>query len=218
VPRHRERSRLVLPANAVASRDEIRRHRRCLVSNREMRLETPLRAPRLQLRTLGVADATKRYLEWMRDPEINRYLESRFAEHSIESLARFIETRNEGSTELLLGICLVDGCHIGNIKLGPVEWHHRNAAVGLLIGEKDCWGKGYASEAIVTVATYAFADLALEKLYAGCYASNVGSARAFVKAGWTQEGRLGDHWLAGGRRDDGLQFGITRTEWAAGPG
>src|SRR3954468_24973407 len=113
-----------------------------------MKLATPLQTPRLQLRSLTAEDATQRYLGWLTDPEVNRYLEARFAEHSLESLRQFIEACNSGVAELLLGICLADGRHIGNIKLGPVNPHHKNAAIGLLIGERDCWGLGYASEAI----------------------------------------------------------------------
>lgn len=182
-----------------------------------MKLDAPLRTRRLLLRTLTTADADDIYLGWMRDPEINQFLESRFAEHSLESLGQFIASRNTGADELLLGICLGDGRHIGNIKLGPVNWHHQTAAVGLLIGERDCWGKGYGSEAIIGVTTHAFGGIGLEKLYAGCYATNVGSARAFVKAGWGEEGRSKGHWRSHGTREDNLQFGITRSEWVTNP-
>ena len=78
--------------------------------------------------------------------------------------------------------------HIGNIKIGPVDWHHRVGDIGLLIGEADCWGQGYASEAISALAAYAFANLGLEKLTAGAYAPNVGCIRAFERAGFKREG------------------------------
>src|SRR4026208_2245054 len=109
-----------------------------------MRLRTPLLTRRLVLRTLTSADAAERYLAWMHDAETMRYLEARLAEHSLESLRRYIDTCNAGSDQLLLGIFLPDGGHIGNIKLGPIDLHHQRAAVGLLIGERDHWGKGYA--------------------------------------------------------------------------
>jgi RimJ/RimL family protein N-acetyltransferase len=182
-----------------------------------LKLDSPLRTRRLVLRTLTAADADDRYLGWMRDSEINQFLESRFAEHSLTSLEKFIESCNAGADELLLGICLTNGRHIGNIKLGLVNRHHQNAAVGLLIGERDCWGRGYGSEAIIGVTAHAFGSLDLQKLYAGCYASNVGSARAFVKAGWAEEGRSKGHWLSHGTREDNVQFGITRSEWVTNP-
>ena len=180
-----------------------------------MELETPLRTRRLVLRTLTAADAAERYLGWMRDPETTRYLEARLAEHSLESLRAFIESCNASQDQLLLGISLPDGQHIGNIKLGPVNASHLNAPVGLLIGERVQWGKGYATEAIAAVTAHAFDEMGLQKLYAGCYASNAGSARAFLKAGWTEEGRSKAHWLLDGRREDNVSLGIACADWPA---
>lgn len=178
-----------------------------------MRLEPPLRTGRLVLRTLVPADATDRYLGWMRDPETTRFLEARLATHTIESLAGFIEACNDSPTDLLLGICLEDGEHIGNIKLGPVDPYHLHAAVGLLIGERSQWGHGYATEAIEAVTAHAFNAMGLRRLYAGCYASNAGSARAFVKAGWSVEGRNKAHWRLDDDREDNIQLGITAEDW-----
>ena len=180
-----------------------------------MQLDSPLLTSRLLLRSLTAADATERYLGWMRDPLTTRYLEARLVEHSLGSLRQYIESCNGGRTELLLGIFLADDHHIGNIKLGPVDRYHLNASVGLLIGEKDCWGKGYAAEAIAAVTAHAFHDMALQKLYAGCYASNVGSARAFLKAGWSEEGRSASHWRSEGRREDNIYLGIALADWSA---
>ena len=45
-----------------------------------------------------------------------------------------------------------DGRHIGNIKIGPVHSYHRRARIGLLIGEKEFWNRGYATEAIKLAA------------------------------------------------------------------
>ena len=180
-----------------------------------MKLATPLLTDRLVLRTLTVADATERYLGWMRDPEATRFLESRLVDHDLGSLREFIRTSNDSAGSLLLGIYLADGSHIGNIKLGPIDAYHSHAAIGLLIGERDQWGKGYATEAISALTAHSFRELRLEKLYAGCYASNVGSARAFLKAGWSEEGRNRSHWRSNGGREDNVQLGITRADWSA---
>lgn len=180
-----------------------------------MRIPTPLLTARLHLRTLTEADATSRYLAWMQNPEVTQYLESRWAQHDHSSLVEFIQSCNESSADLLLGICLGDR-HIGNIKLGPINSHHRNAAVGLLIGEQDCWGQGYAAEAIAAITEHGFKVLGLEKIYAGCYASNIGSCRAFIRAGYVEEARQKAHWDCAGRREDNVMLGYARADWAAG--
>ena len=89
---------------------------------------------------------------------------------------------------IFLAIVLKDNKkHIGNIKIGPINWYHRLAEIGIMIGEKDCWGKGYAAEAISLLADFAFSKLNLHKLTAGCYEQNQGSLKAFQKAGFEVE-------------------------------
>jgi RimJ/RimL family protein N-acetyltransferase len=90
--------------------------------------------------------------------------------------------------------------------------------MGLLIGEPASWGKGYATEAIVAVTAHAFSTMGLEKLYAGAYAANAGSIRAFLKAGWVEEGRSTAMWRSGDSREDNVHLGITRSDWLARPG
>lgn len=178
-----------------------------------MELTEPLHSSRLRLRSLTADDANARYLSWMQNPEIQRYLESRWSEHSLDSLRAFIAAANRSPFDLLLGICLPDGRHIGNIKLGPIHVHHGHAAVGLMIGERDCHRCNYATEAISCLSAHAFQSLGLQKLYAGCYASNEGSLRAFLRAGYAQEARQKHMWSLDGRREDNIIIGLAREDW-----
>lgn len=101
-----------------------------------------------------------------------------------------------------------DNSHIGNIKLGPINWYHRNADVSLFIGEKYLWGQGYAREAIQLVTDFAFQTLNLNKLKAGCYAENLGSAKAFEKCGYEREGLLKGHIIDRGQEIDIILLGL----------
>jgi len=143
---------------------------------------------RLRLRPLAVPDVTETYCRWMNDREVTRHLECRFQTHTLESLREYVAQLQDDPDNLLLAIVLQQGeRHIGNIKLGPVNWTHRFADMGLFIGEKDCWDQGYAT-AIRLLRRYAFEEIGLHKLQAGCYDTNPGSARAFQKAGFVKEG------------------------------
>jgi RimJ/RimL family protein N-acetyltransferase len=164
-----------------------------------------LEGPRIYLRRLTPADVSPEYLGWMNDPDTGRYLESRFSRHDLRSLTNFVAGMAADPLNFLAGIFLKDsGRHIGNIKLGPVDPLHRRAVIGLLIGEQACWGKGFATEAISLITQFAFEEVGLHRVTAGAYAGNVGSVRAFEKAGWQQEARLPSHW----RCDEGYQDGI----------
>jgi RimJ/RimL family protein N-acetyltransferase len=169
---------------------------------------------RLYLREIRLSDVNERYYRWMNDPEIIQYLESRFQPHSMESLADFVRRLDSKSDEPFFAVCTIDGDeHVGNIKLGPINWHHRRAEVGLIIGEKKYWGKGFATEAIDLVTQYAFENLGLNKLRAGCYEVNEGSARAFEKCGWQREGLLKHDVLIKGRPANSIMIGISAEDY-----
>lgn len=170
-----------------------------------------LEGKRMYFREVQSSDVNESYYRWMNDPEVTRYLESRFCPISVEGLRKYVAARSEDQDNVFLAIVLkTDDRHIGNIKVGPINWIHRCADVGLLIGEKDCWGQGYATEAIALMTSYAFKTLNLHRLTAGCYAANLGSAKAFLKAGWQQEGLRRSHFFCDGTYVDEILFGIVR--------
>ena len=164
-----------------------------------MLLNKPIKTTRLFLKNLEPADASGLYKEWVNDPEVNRFLEIRRSPPDNVKLSKFISKMNDSDNNLLLGIFLQNGAHIGNIKLGPINTSSYRGMIGLLIGDKNYWGKGFATEAIVAISNYAFEFLNLNRVEAGLYSSNIASLKAFFKAGFEEEGRLKSYW----KIDDG---------------
>lgn len=172
-----------------------------------------LQGDKVFLRNLVPEDISPAYVDWMNDREVVQFTESRFGTHSPDSVRAFVETCAANPSVLLLGIFdNQTSLHIGNIKLGPVDWHHLLADIGIIVGRKEYWGRGVAAESIVLLRDYAFADLGLHKLTAGCYVANVGSERAFEKAGFAIEARLPRHAKCGEERVDVLRFGCLRPD------
>jgi ribosomal-protein-alanine N-acetyltransferase len=167
----------------------------------------------IYLREVRASDVNENYYRWMNDPEVTQYLETRYIPQSMENIRRYVE-RMEGKTdEIFLAICLKESDqHIGNIKLGPINWIHRFADISLVIGEKEFWGKGLASEAIRLLAKFAFNILNLQKLKAGYYEKNIGSKKAFEKVGFKIEGVLRKQWQIGEKLQDEILLGLLRDE------
>ncbi|MBF0594163.1 MAG: GNAT family N-acetyltransferase, partial [Candidatus Omnitrophica bacterium] len=103
----------------------------------------------------------------------------------------------------LFGIFLKqDGRHVGNIKIGNIHPKHQFADIGIIIGDRDIWGQGFATEAIRLCVRFSFEELKLHKLFAGMVAGNEGSFRAFKKAGFGDSGHFRKHyWMDGEYRD-----------------
>lgn len=160
----------------------------------------PIVTERLRLEPLDPDADHSRYASWLADPEVNRFLEVRFDPPPASSLHAFVKAANDSDDTLLLGIFLASGRHIGNIKIGPVEPRHRRATLGIMIGERDQWGHGFATEAIAAATDYALARLDLDVLFAGAYDVNAGSIAAFRKAGYAELARIPGFWIFEGQR------------------
>jgi RimJ/RimL family protein N-acetyltransferase len=169
---------------------------------------------RIYIRILAPDDASEEYVSWINNNEINQYLESRFRVQTLESVRSFIDAMNSSPVDALFGIFLHDTQeHIGNIKIGNIDTFHRRAEVGLIIGKRAAWGKGYATEAIALITQYAFEELNLNKLFAGMYAENLGSYKAFIKCGWKHVGTLKEHCFSHGKYSDEFLVEICKSEY-----
>jgi RimJ/RimL family protein N-acetyltransferase len=165
------------------------------------------------LRKLRLEDASERYVGWLNDPAVNRFLESRFTHWTLESVRDYIRAK-QNAREHFFAICDVAGeNHVGNIKLGPIDPHHRCADVSLFIGDTAHWGRGAGSEAIALVTSLAFDQLDLLKLQAGAYLANIGCIRAFERCGFSREGLLKERVLSNGVPDDVVMLGYAASEY-----
>lgn len=156
------------------------------------------------LRPLTKDDVGPTYLGWLNDPEVNRWLETRWTEQSIPKILAYI-ARNYAEGSHLWAI-EVGGKHIGNIRLSHADAVHSHSDIAYFIGERSEWGRGHATRAVKLVANYAF-KLGIHRVQAGAYEGNVASQRVLKKAGFALEGRLhralktdngwADHFLFG---------------------
>src|SRR5688572_19759364 len=91
---------------------------------------------------------TERYVGWLNDPLINRYLESRYVTHTLESTRDFVAGALANPDALFLGIRQRStGLHVGNIKV-ELNRRHGLGEIGILIGERAVHGQGIATTAI----------------------------------------------------------------------
>lgn len=158
---------------------------------------------RIELFLLEPEHVSAAYVGWLNDPVVARYLESRFSVHTEDSTREFVRNCRDHAQTLFLGIRSKKlNAHVGNIKLAPIDLHHGLGEIGILIGERTAWGQGIAGDAISALADIARDQLSLRKLTAGCYASNIGSEKAFMRAGFEFECRRRRHVLLNGQPED----------------
>ena len=108
---------------------------------------------------------------------------------------------------------LEDNQLIGEIDLDGVLWTHGEAFVGISLGEREFWGKGYGTDAMRVILKYAFTELNLDRLSLNVFDYNPRARRSYEKAGFKEEGSCREFLLRDGRRYDLTFMGILRSEW-----
>jgi [ribosomal protein S5]-alanine N-acetyltransferase len=178
-------------------------------------METPfLVGKTIYLRPLRRADLDGAYLSWLNDPEVTRYLESGIFPQTREKLEAFYTSVTTAPDQVIVAI--VDretDRHIGNVKLGPIHWVHRKATFGILIGERDWWGRGVAQEATRLIVEYGFKRLNLRRIDLGVYADHHAAVRVYEKLGFKVEGRFREALFHEGSYKDHVWMGLLASEY-----
>lgn len=168
--------------------------------------ETPqLSTKRLILSPYTIDRVTQTHVDWLSDPEVVRYSEQRHLYHSLETQALYIAHKYRRGSRLWV-ISLKDGTEIGTIGV-DIDRENQVGDMGILIGAKDVWRKGYASEAWAAVMDWCFKVLKLRKLECGTMLANIGMRKAAVKCGMEPEGARLAHFLLDGETQDLLLYG-----------
>jgi CMP-N-acetylneuraminic acid synthetase/RimJ/RimL family protein N-acetyltransferase len=105
---------------------------------------------------------------------------------------------------------------IGTVKLGSIDWQNRSADVGILIGDKQYWGKGISKDAVLTVSLYAFEKLGMRKLTGGCLSTNIAMRRCFERVGFMKEAVLRKKVPFKGKFVDHILYGVFKDELVGG--
>jgi aryl-alcohol dehydrogenase-like predicted oxidoreductase/RimJ/RimL family protein N-acetyltransferase len=138
---------------------------------------------RIYLRKLIEDDASEEYASWINNRDVNKYLETKKAK--VEELRDYIKKKSESKNCLFFGIFSKENDkHIGNIKLEPIDFNKKIATMGMLIGNKNYWGKGIGTEALKLLVNFAFEHLKIEKIDLGVLRDNKAAIRVYEKAGF----------------------------------
>ncbi len=166
---------------------------------------------RILLRALERSDLGEQYLSWLRDPEVVQYLYTGIFPVRREDLDSYYEAMTRDQQNVLFAIELKEERrHIGNVRLGPIQWVHRRADFGILIGEKAFWQEGLGTEATRMAVGYAFEGLNLNKVTLGVVAEHKAAMRAYEKVGFEVEGHLRQDLYLNGRYCDTILMGCLR--------
>lgn len=157
---------------------------------------------KVYLRPLDMDDVNQEYLTWINDGEVINQLATVFPS-TFYQLENFVKSVLDNPNTIFFAIIEKESNrHIGNVKLGPINWINRTSNFGLMIGDKNNWGKGFAQESFILLLKYAFEKLNLHKVWDMAVVSNIASIKANQKAGFKIEAELKEHVFKNGKYED----------------
>ena len=174
-------------------------------------MSLPLGYGRVTLKPLAELDqeAWRRVYDHFRDPEIahlNGTPPSRMPLWLLKRILKADSRRNDRATFGIFDVSEGDERYIGTIELYDIR--RTEATLGIIIGERSHWSKGFGPEAIQALLEYAFDDLCLERVTLSTFEDNPRAQSAFKKVGFVERRRV----PAGKGRTD-VQMELRRGRW-----
>ena len=168
---------------------------------------------KVTLRAIEEADLPS-LQKWSNDPSIQTMLGGWHFPVSEQDQEKWFKSLSFSSVNQRFAIEAPDLGLIGTANLVSIDWQNRNAFHGMLIGEKDVRGKGYALDTLMTLMKFVFDEMGLHRLDTDIIEYNKASLKFYLeKAGWKKEGVKKDWYFRGGRRWDKVVVGITKEDY-----
>ncbi len=167
----------------------------------------------MRLRAVEPEDAENAF-RWMNDREVSRGLMARYPfsfETEREWVKNAVKPLDFGNVRF--AIETRDGVHIGICGLHRASAENRHAELGIMIGEKEYWGRGFGTDTMLTLLRFAFEQMNLHKVTLGVFEFNERGLAMYTKLGFVEEGRFRDDLFQDGRYWDLVRMSILRREY-----
>ena len=138
------------------------------------------------LRKRRLNDAHNDYA-WQTDPELAQLdavspLNMPFEDYLTEYVSQL---SNPNPTRYSFALETIDGKHIGNCVYYNVSESKGEAELGVMIGNRDYWDKGYGTDAVATLVDYIFRETNLKRIYLKTLDWNTRARKCFQKCHFT---------------------------------
>ena len=168
----------------------------------------------VRLRAIEMDDLD-RYVAWVNDEEVMRFVAVTALPISRASEEEWIRraTTHTRPPEITYAIETLEGIHhIGSVSLHNVGGPARNAELGIMIGDKTYWNRGFGTDTVRTMVAFAFDELNLNRVSLTVDEDNGRGIACYRKCGFVQEGRLRQDRFRAGEYRDTIVMGVLREE------
>ncbi len=172
-----------------------------------------IRGERITLRPMDPERDLEPCFQWFNDPEVTRHLRTVGPPITRTQQREVLARHTDPNRGPFFAIETEDGTFIGNCAIRGICHRTRTANVGIAIGDKRHWSRGYGTDALKTLCAYGFVELNLQRIGLTLNATNERARRCYEKCGFQPEGRLRRAEYHDGRYVDELVMGVLREEF-----
>lgn len=159
-----------------------------------------IKGDKIYLRELRTSDLTGPWYTWLNDSDVTTFQNKGITPNSIEKQTNYYESLMNNSNEVVLAIIEDETQkHIGCVGLHRIDWVHRSAELGIVIGDKGVWGKKYGKQAWQLISEYGFNVLNLHRIFAVIVEGNIASQKSAEAAGFELDGKMRDYLFKNGK-------------------
>ncbi len=156
------------------------------------------------------------WVEWLNDPDVIKGLQMPHP-LGLEDENTWFEAMMKRPMEehiLVIEVKESKGWHmIGNIGFDHVDWLNASAEMGIFIGNKAFWDKGFGTDSVHLMLKYGFESLNFHRIWLRVYATNERAIRCYEKAGFVHEGAFREGEYRHGKYIDVNIMSVLRSEW-----
>ena len=141
----------------------------------------------VRIREKKVEDIPDEYA-WRVDEELSRLDATRPLTMSYDDFLKYSkeEMQFPNFRSKRLAVETIEGVHIGNVMYYDLNMRNSEAELGIMIGNKEYWGKGYGTDIVKTLLKHLFEDLKLERVYLHTLSWNYRAQSSFSKSGFRE--------------------------------
>ena len=157
-------------------------------------------------------------MTWINDEEVTRNLGAPLIYPLSRALEeKYLEARGNtaggSDPDCRWAIETLGGDYLGGISLMSIDWIDRSAQVGIVIGIKVHWGKGYGTDAMRAVLRFAFDKMNLHRVWLNVYGFNQRGIKSYEKCGFKREGVLREYRFIDGKYHDAILMAVLEQEY-----
>lgn len=168
------------------------------------------------IKPISYNEINKKYISWLNDEEVNKYLETRHSEQTENLAVNYINNlRSLDNCDMFSIFDRETNCHIGNVTITSFN-NNNNGSVdfGIMIGDRMSRSIGIGAEVIISFIDFLFSFELIERISAGAASQNLKSCKTLESIGFKKEGVIRNIFpLNNGEKCDAIHYGLLKEEW-----